>query len=153
MPTKASLAGWSSHSSLGPLLQSSFYDFRKTRSHPEEQPLGGLSPTLGKPLQPDTSPLSSLNLKKKKNSKMVNNSRDKLTYINCLIRHFIFSFLAAPTHMEFPGQGSDPSHSHDLSKLQLQLPGSLIHCVQVLPRCYQSCCITVGTLGATVFFF
>ena len=33
---------------------------------------------------------------------------------------FLFSFLAAPRHMEFLGQGSDPSHSCDLSKLQLQ---------------------------------
>ena len=29
--------------------------------------------------------------------------------------HFLFSFLAARQHVEFPGQGSDPSHSCDLS--------------------------------------
>ena len=35
----------------------------------------------------------------------------------CVLLHilfFFFSFLATPWHMEFPGQGSDPSHSCNL---------------------------------------
>ena len=40
---------------------------------------------------------------------------------------FFFFFLAAPTHMEFPGQGSDPSHSLNLS-LSCGTAGSLTHC-------------------------
>lgn len=32
-----------------------------------------------------------------------------------LLKSAFFFFLAAPWHMEFPGQGSDPSHSRDLS--------------------------------------
>ena len=39
----------------------------------------------------------------------------------------LFSFLAAPRHMEFMGQGSDPSHSHDLSH-SCSNAGSLTHC-------------------------
>ena len=40
---------------------------------------------------------------------------------------FFFSFLAAPQHMEFLGQGSDPSHSCDLSR-NCGNAGSLIYC-------------------------
>ena len=56
----------------------------------------------------------------------------------------LFSFLANPWHMEFPGQGSDPSHSCDLqcnscgnaiSFNPLCGPGDQT-CVLVLQRCF-----------------
>ena len=40
---------------------------------------------------------------------------------------FFFSFLAAPRHMELPGQGSDPSHSHNQSH-SCGNTGSFTHC-------------------------
>ena len=41
--------------------------------------------------------------------------------------HIFFFFLAALRHMEFPGQGSDLSHSVDLSH-SCSNTGSLTHC-------------------------
>ena len=38
-----------------------------------------------------------------------------------------FSFLATPRFLEFPGQGSDPSHSRNLSR-RCGNAGSLTHC-------------------------
>lgn len=40
---------------------------------------------------------------------------------------FLFSLLAAPWHMEFQGQGSDPSQGHDLSQNCSNIE-SLTHC-------------------------
>ena len=40
-----------------------------------------------------------------------------------------FFFLAAPQHMEFPGQGSDLRHSHDLSH-RCSITRSLTHCTR-----------------------
>ena len=60
--------------------------------------------------------------------------------------------VATPWHMEFPGQGSDTSCSHDPSR-SCSNAGSLTHCARLgiescipaLPRCHQSCRATVGT--------
>ena len=44
---------------------------------------------------------------------------------------FFFSFLATPQHMEFPGQGSDPSHSNSGSltrSARLVLEPASWHC-------------------------
>ena len=43
------------------------------------------------------------------------------------LNFFFFSFLAAPQHMEFRGQGSDVSCNHDLS-CSCGNAGSLTHC-------------------------
>ena len=65
-----------------------------------------------------------------------------------------FFFFATPQHMVFPGQGSDQSHSFDLSHScgNARSPthcaslGSNLHpSVPLLLRCSLSCCTTVGT--------
>ena len=71
----------------------------------------------------------------------------------CCCRYFgFFSFLVAPQHMEFPGQGSDLSHSLK-PKPQLQQhwilnplcqAGGQSH-IPALPRHLQSHCTTAGT--------
>ena len=72
----------------------------------------------------------------------------------------IFSFLATPRHMEFPGQGSDPSLSLDLS-CSGSHARSLTNCaraaedrtcVPVCPRYHQSPCTTVGTPQLSPFW-
>ena len=45
----------------------------------------------------------------------------------CFIWFYLFSFLATPWPMEFPGQRSDPSSSHNLSH-SCGNTGSLNHC-------------------------
>ena len=35
-------------------------------------------------------------------------------FLSLSLALFFFFFLVAPWHTEFPGRGSDPSHSHDL---------------------------------------
>ena len=47
---------------------------------------------------------------------------------SCFLACFLFHFLAALRHMEFPGQGSDPSHSHGLGH-SCGNARSLTHCV------------------------
>ena len=44
-----------------------------------------------------------------------------------LVSLYIYIFLAAPCHMEFLGQGSNSSHSYDLSR-SCGNAGSLTHC-------------------------
>ena len=61
--------------------------------------------------------------------------------------YFFSSFLATPSHLEFPGQGSDPGHC---SLWQCQILNPLCWardrtCIPVLQRCHQSHCMTVGT--------
>ena len=64
---------------------------------------------------------------------------------------FFFSFLAALRHMEFPGQGSDPSHHHNLSQI-CSNTRFLIHCAGAsAPKTPQSHCSTTGTLPPSVF--
>ena len=67
-----------------------------------------------------------------------------------VLSHFIilfYLFLAAPWHMELPGQGSDPSSSHNLSH-SCGNAGSLTHCARgwnpVLPHHHQSHGARVG---------
>ena len=55
--------------------------------------------------------------KKKTDSKTFRSRRDYYYYY-----YFLLSFLAAPQHMEFLGQGSDASHRQDISWV---LPQSL----------------------------
>ena len=54
-------------------------------------------------------------------------------HIYCLINlaflFLFFSFLATPWHMDFPGQGSDPSHSFDLC-CSCDKARSLTHCAE-----------------------
>ena len=64
---------------------------------------------------------------------------------------FFFLFSAVPPYMEFPGQGSDPRHSCNLSQLwQCQILKPLCQtrnrtCIPELPRCWWSHCTTAGT--------
>ena len=66
---------------------------------------------------------------------------------------FLFSFLAAPQHVEFPGQGSDPSRSCDLPCSSCSKAGSFHPprqagdqiCILALQRRRGSHCATVGT--------
>lgn len=51
-------------------------------------------------------------------------SEKKIGSYDC---NFFFSFLAAPWHMAFPGQGSDSSHSGDL-RHRYSNSGSSTHC-------------------------
>ena len=73
--------------------------------------------------------------------------------------YFVFFFLAALKHMDFRGQGSDLSHSRDLScscgntgSLTCVQTGDLT-CIPVLPRHHPSCYATAGTLWLPFFFF
>ena len=63
-----------------------------------------------------------------------------MRYFLFLFLFFIFSFLAALQHMELPGQGSDLSHTHDLS-YSWGNAGSLIYCfrlrVEPVTQCSQ----------------
>jgi len=55
----------------------------------------------------------------------------ELTAFYFILFYFIsfYSFLAAPQHIEFPGQGSDSSHSHDLFHSFINAnAGSLTYC-------------------------
>ena len=71
---------------------------------------------------------------------------------------FFFSFLADLQHMKCPGQGSDRSHSCDVSR-SFSNAGSLTYCaaagdptyVPALPRLPQSLCTTAGTLTSAFF--
>ena len=64
---------------------------------------------------------------------------------------FFFSFLATPWHMEFPGQGSDPSCSCDLRCSNARCFNPLCWaaggqtCILVLQRHCRSCSATEGT--------
>ena len=66
-----------------------------------------------------------------------------------------FHFFDRLWHMEFLGQGSDPSHSLDLSH-SCDNPGSLTPCAgdrtchPARQRHCQSCCTTAGTLRVTL---
>ena len=68
-------------------------------------------------------------------------------YFFKLMLSLIYLFLAAPWHVEFPGQGSEPSHSWNLI-CSLGNTGSPTHCarardptsITVLLRCHQFCC-------------
>ena len=70
-----------------------------------------------------------------------------------------WSFLAAPQHMELPGQGSDVSHSHNLSH-SCGNARSLTHCArpriehrsQWLPGC-PTCCATAGAPVLIIFIY
>ena len=71
-------------------------------------------------------------------------------FVKCISHPFYFlSFLAAPRHTEFPGEGSDLSCIFDLS-CSCGNAGSLTHCAsqafQPIPRHCQSHCDTAGTL-------
>lgn len=66
---------------------------------------------------------------------------------------FSLYFLASPQHMEFPGLGSAPNHSCDLSPKLLLWQGRILNllclvvdrtCILALLRCCQYC-VTVGT--------
>ena len=48
---------------------------------------------------------------------------------HAMVYIFFFSFLATSWHMEFPGQGSDPSHSCNL-RHSCGNTGSLTHCAE-----------------------
>ena len=71
---------------------------------------------------------------------------------------FFFPFLAAPQHVEFPGQGSDPTHSRDLSHTCCNTR-SLSHCAGIEPASQlpqdagQSWCAISGTLVLPFFQF
>ena len=70
---------------------------------------------------------------------------------------FFFLFLVALQHMEFLGQGSDPSPSCDLHRSYGSTRSFNPLCwagnqtfILVLQRCGQSCCVTAGTPNSTV---
>ena len=77
---------------------------------------------------------------------------DLSTKIISLLFFFFPPFLAALWHMEFLGQGSDPSQSCDLHH-SYSTPDPLTHCaglgnrtcVLAPQRCHQSHCATLGT--------
>ena len=73
----------------------------------------------------------------------------KINHLSILF--FFFFFFGCPWHTEFLGQGSDPSHSCDLS-CSCSSAGSLTHCartgdrncVPAFPRCHWSHCTPAG---------
>ena len=77
--------------------------------------------------------------------------------LNGIRLFFFFPLLATPQHMEFPGQGSDPSQScnvcHSCSNTGSFNPlcqAGYWTCILVLLRYHRSCCATDGT--PRVFF-
>ena len=68
---------------------------------------------------PDNYLILALNTRNGTGTVLVGSSRSQ--------KYFFFSFLATPRHMEFPGQGSDPSHSCYLN-CSFSNAGSLTHC-------------------------
>ena len=64
------------------------------------------------------------------------------------INIYIFSFLAAPQHMEFPAQGSDLSYSCDLCHSHSNA-GSLIHCTRPGIEPVSQRCRDTADLAAT----
>jgi len=73
-------------------------------------------------------------------------------FFQSLVFFFFLPFLAAKQHMEFLGQGSDPSHSCYLSRscgnagaFNPPCPARDQARVLALQRRHQSCCATAGT--------
>ena len=66
----------------------------------------------------------------------------------CFVCFPFFSFLATLQHMEFPGQGSSPSHSCGWSQILNPLCQARYRTwVPLLPRPCWSCCATAGAPG------
>ena len=81
---------------------------------------------------------------------LVTQIRNFVVVVNFYFGFFacLFVFLATPQRMEFPGQGSDLSHSHNLWQHWILNPLYQARdgtCVPMLPRHCQSHCSIAGT--------